>query len=58
MAGELGTLYVDATGALAALDMFRAAELPLAVRGVLFNHGDRRGTDGTEVKLGKSYLVN
>lgn len=50
------TTWVDATGAVAALDIFR--EQGITVTPCFFNHGDRRTENGDQVVIGKAFLVN
>lgn len=49
-------LFLDATGAVPALDMFR--ERGLEVTACFFNHGDRRTETDNQVTIGKAWLVN
>lgn len=48
--------WIDATGAVPALDMFR--ERWLDVTPCFFTHGDRRTEAGDQVTIGKAWLVN
>jgi len=50
------TTFIDATGAVPALDMFR--EQGLDVVPCFFTHGDRRTEQGDTVTIGKAWLVN
>ena len=52
-------LYQDATGVgTPVVDELRAAGVQAQLRPVYFTHGDRRTTEGGEVRLGKAWLVS
>jgi len=56
--GETPTLFVDATGVGQGLvDMLKKAGIQARIRGCYFNHGDRRTSEGGEVRIGKAWLV-
>lgn len=58
-AGERPTVYVDATGVgIPVVDILRAATIEAWIVPVFFTHGDRRKTEGGEVRLGKAFLVS
>jgi hypothetical protein len=48
--------FLDATGAVPALDLFR--ERGIYCRPCFFNYGDRRTENGDEITIGKAWLVN
>lgn len=50
------TTYIDATGSIPSLDMFR--ERGIDVMPCFFNHGDRRTDTGSQVTIGKAWLVS
>lgn len=52
----LMTTYIDATGSIPSLDMFH--ERGIDVMPCFFNHGDRRTDTGSQVTIGKAWLVN
>jgi hypothetical protein len=55
--GTIPTVYVDATGlGQPVCDLLRAEGV--AVTACYFTHGDRRTVEGSEVRLGKAYLVS
>jgi hypothetical protein len=48
--------YIDATGSIPSLDMFH--ERGIDVMPCFFNHGDRRTDTGSQVVIGKAWLVH
>lgn len=48
--------FIDATGAVPALDFFREAGLD--VTPCFFTHGDKRNPAGDQITIGKAWLVN